>query len=917
VSDRISTKPIATVALGAVLGLLLAAVAAAGIAERVADLNPGMWTEKVRGICGGSVRRATAFPGLVFADRGAACEIFAVEIDTGELTPVAHLGAPRSTVDQYLGRTGEVRFFLASGLGGWGYWRTDGTQAGTLFLARQDPSAMGWETDPLFVAGDPWSYLAVHRDDTGRELWRTDGTLAGTGPVIDLWPGPGSGFRGSNAEVHDDLLFFLGATPEAGLQVWRTDGSAAGTVRLTSFSPSPAEGFGNRFGVLPTGVLFTVHEENGAASLWRTDGTVEGTTEISAFPSGIESWPGLVASGNRALFLSRGWNRSVLWSTDGTAAGTRQVTSFSNSWWIPEVLYPLDEASWFFFLGNRELGLEPWITDGTAAGTRQWSEIRPGPDGVEYVADNFVPSRVAAGVLLLLDDGEHGTEPWLFPIDGSQPRLVADLSPGGVASWISSLGEQDGAQLLAFDGDLWSTDGTGAGTALVSSLSRTISPSRPAAFTDAGDRMYFVAHLPLENDGGHPGRTDGTETGSRLLTGDFGDGNVVAGVSVLDGGTVIGSTDLGESSLIFSSQGDEAVPLVGVSVVCDVHHTCPIGYLPPAVGSVSLFAYWSAEGTELWSLDGTPQGTQLFLDLLPGAASSRPARFVDLGDEAWFTALDGSGVESLWRSEGTPATTSPLQILGDDPEARVAAIWPIDAEAGRFYFLRPGDIGLDLWYVDSDASTPEIVRAGLGYWPLTFLGIVGEKILFEAREAKDPGFGEELWVSDGTATGTRLLRDIHPGPSGSSISWSAGLPEELVFAACEPVAGCEVWRSDGTTTGTIRLLDLVPGAASSWPRGFTRIGDFVYFTAERVATGREIWATDGTAAGTFQLPEISVGPWPSVAPEWDVPNDFMLWNERVYFAGDDGTGAELWAMPVLVFFDGFQTGDTSRWSAAR
>jgi ELWxxDGT repeat protein len=188
------------------------------------------------------------------------------------------------------------------------------------------------------------------------------------------------------------------------------------------------------------------------------------------------------------------------------------------------------------------------------------------------------------------------------------------------------------------------------------------------------------------------------------------------------------------------------------------------------------------------------------------------------------------------------------------------------------------------------------------------------KVLFTAREAKDPGFGEELWVSDGTGAGTRLLRDLHPGPTDSEIRSGAVVGGGLVFSACEPVAGCELWRSDGTTAGTVLLLDLVPGTASSRPRGFTRIGEHVYFTAERLATGREIWATDGTAEGTFQLPEIAVGPWPSVAPSWDESRDFALWQDRIYFAGDDGTGEELWSMPPVLFFDGFETGTTSRWS---
>lgn len=914
---RISTKSTGAAALVAVLGLQLPAEAVAGVAERVADLNPGVWTEKVGGVCPVRLAWAAPFPDLVFSDRGAGCEVLAVDLAAGTATPVAHLGAPGADVDEYHGRIGGLTYFEGPAAAGVGTWRTDGTQAGTWLLSSPDPGESWWEGEPFFQVGEPWTLFTQYRSDTGRELWRTDGTLEGTDPVIDLWPGPTSGIPGSSHLLHSGLLYFVGRTPASGTQIWRSDGTAAGTLRLTDFPSGGEDVPAGRFAALPSTVLFLAPGSSGYRALWRTDGTAAGTEEVwSPATEGIEPWPGLTVAGGRALFVIHEWKGTSIWRTDGTTAGTTEVMNVPGPSGYPQVVLPLADGSWLFFLGDSEHGLEPWISDGTPAGTHLWSEIRPGPEGISLQHELVLPERVDAGLVLILDDGTNGFEPWLFPEDGSAPQLVADLTPGPGGSWIRWLGESDGVLLMSIEGDLWKTDGTGAGTALVAPLARTVSPSLPTTFTDAGDLLYFVAHLPIENHGGHPGRTDGTEPGSRLLAGDFGVGNVIGGVSVLDGGTVIGTTDLGESTLIWSTQGDEALPLVDVAVRCDVHHDCPIGYVPPSAGPVALFAERSVgEGTEVWSLDGTPEGTELFLDLVPGAASSSPAQWIDAGDEVWFTALDGAGIESVWRSEGTPATTGPFEVIGDDPETRAVAIWPIDAESGRFYFLRPGELGIDLWYVDSSASAPTAVHLGFGYGTIRWLGIVGERILFTAREAKDPGFGEELWASDGTPIGTRLLRDVHPGPDGSSIYWSASLGNLLLFSACEPVAGCEAWRSDGTTAGTVRLLDLVPGAASSSPRGFTRIGDFAYFTAERLATGREIWATDGTIEGTLQLSEITVGPWPSV-DSYDDPEAFVAWHDRIYFAGDDGTGSELWAMPVLVFYDGFQTGDLSRWSAA-
>jgi hypothetical protein len=41
---------------------------------------------------------------------------------------------------------------------------------------------------------------------------------------------------------------------------------------------------------------------------------------------------------------------------------------------------------------------------------------------------------------------------------------------------------------------------------------------------------------------------------------------------------------------------------------------------------------------------------------------------------------------------------------------------------------------------------------------------------------------------------------------------------------------------------------------------------------------------------------------------------FVRLGDEVFFPADDGTGTELWALPLEIFYDGFQTGDTSRWS---
>jgi ELWxxDGT repeat protein len=67
-------------------------------------------------------------------------------------------------------------------------------------------------------------------------------------------------------------------------------------------------------------------------------------------------------------------------------------------------------------------------------------------------------------------------------------------------------------------------------------------------------------------------------------------------------------------------------------------------------------------GNELWVSDGTAEGTQLLVDIDPGASSSYPSDFTELNDRLYFGANDGENGRELWVSDGTAEGT---QLLKD------------------------------------------------------------------------------------------------------------------------------------------------------------------------------------------------------------------------------------------------------------
>ena len=105
----------------------------------------------------------------------------------------------------------------------------------------------------------------------------------------------------------------------------------------------------------------------------------------------------------------------------------------------------------------------------------------------------------------------------------------------------------------------------------------------------------------------------------------------------------------------------------------------------------------------------------------------------------------------------------------------------------------------------------------------------------------DGTHGYELWRSDGTAAGTKLVKDINPGAGVRRPTGSRHVAGTLYFAANDGTHGYELWKSDGTAAGTTLVKDIDPGANSSSPVHLTEVAGTLFFTAGSPGHGRELW----------------------------------------------------------------------------
>nr|HPO15538.1 Ig-like domain-containing protein [Candidatus Hydrogenedentota bacterium] len=135
--------------------------------------------------------------------------------------------------------------------------------------------------------------------------------------------------------------------------------------------------------------------------------------------------------------------------------------------------------------------------------------------------------------------------------------------------------------------------------------------------------------------------------------------------------------------------------------------------------------------------------------------------------------------------------------------------------------------------------------------------------------AKDDTHGAEPWVSDGTREGTHLLKNIMPDDGGINIGSDPYIITEInglvYFSAHENIYGYEPWVTDGTESGTRLLKNINTDPTSllsghSIPEGFMPFRNYCVFSA-KIGNGNEwaerIFLSDGTTEGTIQLTEFA------------------------------------------------------------
>jgi ELWxxDGT repeat protein len=204
------------------------------------------------------------------------------------------------------------------------------------------------------------------------------------------------------------------------------------------------------------------------------------------------------------------------------------------------------------------------------------------------------------------------------------------------------------ANELAVGSELWSTDGTAAGTALFKDIWSGSSGSFPGGLFVHGTTLFFSANDGV--NGTELWKSDGTPAGT-VLVADLQPGSGGSSpwaVVAVNGKVILRASTQATGEEPFVTDGTAA----GTQLLKDIAAGAGTSWSYGYVASGSRYVWFGAEdpaiGSEIYVTDGTPAGTKLVLDFVPGKLGSFPDWFVLSSGKLLFAADDDIKGSELW-----------------------------------------------------------------------------------------------------------------------------------------------------------------------------------------------------------------------------------------------------------------------------
>jgi ELWxxDGT repeat protein len=783
---------------------------------------------------------------------------------TGTHALTSFTGLSAGFVNGFLAAGAKFYFVAVDNQFGHHIWVSDGTPSGT----REVTNGLDGSSATTSAIYNPQSLQLVGNYILYASqglLWRIDTATDTISNVVTPSGTPGFGPPQVNNAVLVNMggfVMFLGAGVIQGFDLWRSDGTTAGTYKVAAVTPHPTFDE-NQFPVffkVGGHVVYIADDGTHGQQLWSSDGTPSNTVALisNVTATTADSTPiafaHLVIGNTAYLSVSDGAGTLTrsLFRTDGSVGGTKRLSG------LPSI--SVTEAGVTQVAGDANVvyfGIE------NLDAISSIYQYLPANDSASLVKSNLTPVSLQeffelnGRVFFSTNDPQLGVEPWISDGTAAGTHLLKDINPQTADADSSPDEFVNFAGRLAFVADdgiagreLWISDGTSGGTKLLADINPGAASSNPNHLFTANGVLYFFA---TDASGASKFMRLASPEASVQQLAVLSPLPSVQSFCLRDGGVAIGSqvffaANDGTAGLeLWTSDGTaqgthltaDIAPGVGDSIPCEL----------TVMGNRVYFSADGLQGVELWSSDGTSSGTFQVADIAPGVDSAGPNGLFVFNGNLFFSADDTVHGQELWMSNGT--TMGTVLVADIAPGATPSYGFPLGVINGRLLLetlvnIDPMTYGMQLW--STDGTSGGTAQIGTSSFPTALTPFVkGGFAFFEGQDAA----GLEPWVTDGTAAGTHLLKDINPA-GNSSPSWFEGYLGVTLFEVTDPSLGEMLWQTDGTTAGTT-VIGGIPHQPPPAPLPTTAarhrlaIGPKFFFAASNPTTGTELYVLTHSA----------------------------------------------------------------------
>ncbi len=506
------------------------------------------------------------------------------------------------------------------------------------------------------------------------KLYVTDGTTAGTHAVAPIGK-TGNGYFFTPFKFNN-LLYFIANDGEHGNELWSTDGTTANTGIVKDINGDSSNSFPNSSSYYPyyttqffingSYVLFTAYGADSTFSLYKLTASGISLLKNNFADSTTVTYD---TTGGKTFFTATSGSTptgsSQLWVTDGSSTSLLYNPGAGVSIYNPRLV----NGNFVFEVSNNTTNTSAvWSTDGTAANTQLLTNLN---------APFAFTSNLNNKLVFAVGTDTTGNELWSTDGTAANTQLLKTINVKINGSNVVN----DKIVFTTFSdsagNELWSTDGTAANTKPIKHINADI------------DYPDIILNNKLIFDVGTP------DLGRELWTTD----GTAANTTVLKD---IRPGSYGSDPLFPYNEGAYQNSITSGTYT----QVKRINYLTPFKGKYYFTADDGVHGRELWSTDGTADGTTLIKDINPGlgdgVAGSRSFFYTTTG--IYFNEDDGYNTEyGLWVTDGTSAGTKMIEgYSGGDRTSSYLFVYNHQLYFNNHYYLTSGDS--DLYKIDTTLS---------------------------------------------------------------------------------------------------------------------------------------------------------------------------------------------------------------------